>query len=115
MVVYEEYNSKLTIMSTVLPGDQIPARHVNLKLGPGLLQISTVATNKTTESTVIATRAGTLNHSTNGSKWWIETNSRRVRKSYFSKHKEILIFFRVYLVYPCTTRIGDRSHYPKSG
>jgi len=64
-------------MSTVLPGDQIPARHVNLKLGPGLLQISTVASNKTTESTVIATRAGTLNHSTNGSKWWIETNSRR--------------------------------------
>jgi len=64
-------------MSTVLPGDQIPARHVNLKLGPGLLQLSTVAGNKTAESTVIATRAGTLNHSTNGSKWWIDTNSRR--------------------------------------
>lgn len=78
-------------MSTVLPGDQIPARHVNLKLGPGLLQISTVASNKTTESTVIATRAGTLNHSTNGSKWWIETNSRRVRNSY-SKHNEIRNF-----------------------
>ena len=68
-------------MSTVLPGDQIPARHVNLKLGPGLLQLSTVAGNKTAESTVIATRAGTLNHSTNRSKWWIDTNSRRVRNS----------------------------------
>ena len=82
-------SSNLTIMPTVLPGDQIPARHVNLKLGPGLLQLSTVASNKTTESTVIATRAGTLNHSTNGSKWWIETNSRRVRKVTLDTRKSI--------------------------
>ncbi|KAF8158207.1 exosome complex exonuclease RRP40 [Crassisporium funariophilum] len=63
-------------MSTSLPGDRIPAHHVNLKLGPGLLQLSTIASNKT-ESTVIATRAGVVNHSANGSKWWIEGNSRR--------------------------------------
>ena len=93
MVVYRRAgNSKLTIMSTVLPGDQIPARHVNLKLGPGLLQLSTIASNKTTESTVIATRAGTLNHSTNGSKWWIETNSRRVRNTVTLNTRKSIVF-----------------------
>ena len=79
-------------MSTVLPGDQIPARHVNLKLGPGLLQLSTIASNKTTESTVIATRAGTLNHSANGSKWWIETNSRRVRNTVTLNTRKSIVF-----------------------
>ncbi|KAF9046521.1 hypothetical protein BJ165DRAFT_1415103 [Panaeolus papilionaceus] len=54
----------------VFPGDDVPAQHVNLKLGPGLLQLSS-------GSSVIATRAGTLNHSTNKSKWWIENNARR--------------------------------------
>ncbi|KAF8967132.1 hypothetical protein BDZ97DRAFT_1903534 [Flammula alnicola] len=63
-------------MSTVLPGDHIPAQHVNLKLGPGLLQVSSV-TSEGTDSTVIATRAGELNYSSNRSKWWIESNSRR--------------------------------------
>jgi exosome complex component RRP40 len=63
-------------MSVVLPGDHVPAQHVNLKLGPGLLQVSNVVDNKT-ESNVIATRAGILNHSTNRSKWWVESNSRR--------------------------------------
>ena len=100
-------------MSTVLPGDQIPARHVNLKLGPGLLQLSTAASNKTTESTVIATRAGTLNHSPNGSKWWIETNSRRVRNTVALDKKKSMIF--IYLVCPCAARICDRSYYAKSG
>ncbi|KAF7299015.1 hypothetical protein MIND_00849800 [Mycena indigotica] len=53
----------------VLPGQIVPAQHVNLKLGPGLLQ--------TASSSIIATRAGSLHHSTNRSKWWIENNSRR--------------------------------------
>ncbi|PPR00453.1 hypothetical protein CVT24_004514 [Panaeolus cyanescens] len=56
--------------TTVFPGDDIPAQHVNLKLGPGLLQLSS-------GSSIIATRAGSLNHSANKSKWWIENNSRR--------------------------------------
>jgi len=62
-------------MSIVLPGDHVPARHANLKLGPGLQQVSTAA-NKT-GMPVIATRAGELHHSANRSKWWIESNSRR--------------------------------------
>ncbi|EGN98290.1 hypothetical protein SERLA73DRAFT_91563 [Serpula lacrymans var. lacrymans S7.3] len=60
-------------MSIVLPGERIPAQHVNLKLGPGLLQIP--STQK--ESPVIATRAGNLEHSVNRSKWWVESNARR--------------------------------------
>ncbi|KAJ6605691.1 hypothetical protein B0H10DRAFT_2076704 [Mycena sp. CBHHK59/15] len=66
------------IMSTVLPGQHIPAQHVNLKLGPGLLQATGTSNGGTSSSApIIATRAGTLNHSANGSKWWIENNSRR--------------------------------------
>ncbi|KDR82595.1 hypothetical protein GALMADRAFT_237989 [Galerina marginata CBS 339.88] len=63
-------------MSIVFPGDHVPAQHVNLKLGPGILQTSNVTSNKT-ESTIIATRAGDLHHSANRSKWWVESNSRR--------------------------------------
>jgi hypothetical protein len=61
-------------MSIVLPGELVPAQHVNLKLGPGLLQIS----NPKGSQPIISTRAGCLNHSANGSKWWVESNSRRV-------------------------------------
>ncbi|KAF9049504.1 hypothetical protein BDZ89DRAFT_1057386 [Hymenopellis radicata] len=57
-------------MSVVVPGEHVPAQHVNLKLGPGLTQSSS-------SPTVISTRAGTLNHSANRSKWWVESNSRR--------------------------------------
>jgi len=57
----------------VLPGERIPAQHVNLKLGPGLLQHATVDE----ESRVVSTKAGELHHSANNSKWWIESNSRR--------------------------------------
>ncbi|KAF8073732.1 hypothetical protein FPV67DRAFT_1410664 [Lyophyllum atratum] len=60
--------------ATILPGTSVPAQHVNLKLGPGLLQSSSA--NEAGPS-IIATRAGTLNHSSNGSKWWVESNSRR--------------------------------------
>lgn len=73
------------IMAFVFPGDHVPAQHVNLKLGPGLLLSQTSNTSSDrTNSTVIATRAGELNHSTNRSKWWIESNSRRVRSIKFS-------------------------------
>ncbi|OSD07413.1 exosome complex exonuclease RRP40 [Trametes coccinea BRFM310] len=60
-------------MSLVLPGEHVPAQHVNLKLGPGLLQISAASG----EPTIIATRAGEVKHSANRNKWWIEGNSRR--------------------------------------
>ncbi|KAG5648364.1 hypothetical protein DXG03_004936 [Asterophora parasitica] len=60
--------------ATVLPGTAVPAQHVNLKLGPGLLQLSNA--NEAGPS-IITSRAGTLNHSSNGSKWWVESNSRR--------------------------------------
>ncbi|KAF9533059.1 exosome complex exonuclease RRP40 [Crepidotus variabilis] len=62
--------------TVVLPGDHVPAQHVNLKLGPGLQQHSTSSTTKA-EATVIVTRAGELHHSGNRSKWWVESNSRR--------------------------------------
>ncbi|RDB17864.1 Exosome complex component rrp40 [Hypsizygus marmoreus] len=60
--------------ATVLPGTAVSAQHVNLKLGPGLLQFS--GANEAGPS-IITTRAGTLNHSANGSKWWVESNSKR--------------------------------------
>ncbi|KAF9820707.1 hypothetical protein IEO21_01150 [Rhodonia placenta] len=60
-------------MTTVLPGEHISAQHVNLKLGPGLLQLS----SNQGESAVVSTRAGELKHSANRSRWWVEGNSRR--------------------------------------
>ncbi|KAA1469892.1 exosome complex exonuclease RRP40 [Dentipellis sp. KUC8613] len=56
-----------------LPGEHIPAQHVNLKLGPGIQQTST----SNGVDVVVSTRAGTLQHSANGSRWWVESNSRR--------------------------------------
>ncbi|KAJ3925957.1 MAG: exosome complex exonuclease RRP40 [Lentinula lateritia] len=65
-------------MTIVLPGERAPARHVNLKLGPGLFQNSNASTSTGRAApSIFATRAGTLNHSSNGSKWWIESNARR--------------------------------------
>ncbi|KAK0439744.1 hypothetical protein EV421DRAFT_821249 [Armillaria borealis] len=61
-------------MSIVVPGEHVPAQHVNLKLGPGLIQLSQTSTPK---SSIISTRAGMLQHSANGSKWWVESNARR--------------------------------------
>ncbi|EIM85950.1 exosome complex exonuclease RRP40 [Stereum hirsutum FP-91666 SS1] len=60
-------------MSIVLPGETVPAQHVNLKLGPGLQQLS----NAEGSTSVVSTRAGELQHSANGSKWWVESNARR--------------------------------------
>ncbi|KIY64169.1 hypothetical protein CYLTODRAFT_425453 [Cylindrobasidium torrendii FP15055 ss-10] len=54
--------------TVVIPGEPVPAQHVNLKLGPGLIQ---------TTGGVQSTRAGTLNHSANNARWWVESNSRR--------------------------------------
>ncbi|KAJ8080477.1 exosome non-catalytic core subunit rrp40 [Marasmius tenuissimus] len=63
-------------MSIVLPGEQVPAQHVNLKLGPGLSQANSASTSSKTPA-IVSTRAGTLNQSANKSRWWIESNSRR--------------------------------------
>ncbi len=64
-------------MTYVLPGESVPAKHVNLKLGPGLLQVSNVGE----EAAVVSTKAGELKHSANNKLWWIESNARRVRLS----------------------------------
>ncbi|PSR70521.1 hypothetical protein PHLCEN_2v13560 [Hermanssonia centrifuga] len=60
-------------MAHVLPGEVVPAQHVNLKLGPGLLQAST----SDEKDIVISTRAGEVQHTANNRQWWIESNSRR--------------------------------------
>jgi hypothetical protein len=61
-------------MTTIVPGEKVDAQHVNLKLGPGLQQMPSNGSSK-----IISTRAGAVNRSANGSRWWIESNSRRVR------------------------------------
>ena len=66
---------KAAQMSYVLPGEIVPAQHVNLKLGPGLLK----ETNVARESVVLSTKAGELKHSANNKEWWVESNSWRVR------------------------------------
>ena len=61
-------------MSLVLPGDSIPVPSTStLKLGPGLLQPP-----RSNSRQVIATKAGLLNHTANGTAFWVESNSRRV-------------------------------------
>ena len=62
-------------MAYVLPGEVVPAQHVNLKLGPGLLQLQDVGK----DNTIVSTRAGELKHPANNRQWWVESNSRRVR------------------------------------
>ena len=64
--------------SVTLPGELVDAQHANLKLGPGLMQGTNALGG---ESSIISTRAGELKHSANRSKWWVESNSRRVRFS----------------------------------
>ena len=66
-------NPSLTVLimsEVVLPGEPVDAKHPNLKLGPGLLQLS--------DGSTISTRAGTLYHNQTRNKWWVESNSRRV-------------------------------------
>lgn len=63
-----------------LPGELIEAQYSNLKLGPGLLQVS-----GTSDPTIIATtRAGALNQSSNGRRLWVESNARRVSQAIIS-------------------------------
>jgi len=69
-------------MTTILPGERVPAAHVNLKLGPGLSQITKSNSNPLDKSGkdkpfIIGTKAGELKQSANGSKWWVDNNSRR--------------------------------------
>ncbi|KAJ3526330.1 hypothetical protein NMY22_g10206 [Coprinellus aureogranulatus] len=59
----------------VFPGQSVPAKHVNLKLGPGLQQQASY--DNPSESTVVSTKAGLLQHSANRSKWWVDSNARR--------------------------------------
>lgn len=100
----------LTTMSVVLPGEEVPAQHVNLKLGPGLLQVPGVGR----ESTVISTRAGILNHSANRSKWWVESNSRRVRflQVCFQKKGRLI---EDLVVRSSTSGVGRRGDYTEAG
>lgn len=88
-------------MPHVLPGEYIPAQHVNLKLGPGLLQQSTVNESPC----VISTRAGDLQHTTNRSKWWIDSNSRRVSILQRSFLMRIQVVTEHKVVYTSTSRV----------
>lgn len=63
----------------VLPGDTVDAHKQGkrpLKLGPGLLQLSSIS-EANGEDPIVATRPGLLKNS-DGKNWWIETNQRRV-------------------------------------
>lgn len=60
----------------VLPGDVLPnISKLSLKLGPGLLQLPSTSSSRD----IISTRAGLLNQTANGTSFWVESNSRRVR------------------------------------
>jgi exosome complex component RRP40 len=60
----------------VLPGDVVPnISKSSLKLGPGLLQLPSTSSYRD----IISTRAGLLNQTANGTSFWVESNSRRVR------------------------------------
>lgn len=100
-------------MSIVLPGEEVPAQHVNLKLGPGLLQVPGAGSSGR-ESTVISTRAGILNHSTNRSKWWVESNSRRVRflQVCFQQKGRLI---QDLVVRSGTSGVGRRGDYTEAG
>lgn len=75
--------SRLTLtMSLVLPGEHVPAQHVNLKLGPGLLQSSSTQG----QAAIVSTRAGEVMNNPKGNKWWIEGNSRRVSAPAHAAH-----------------------------
>lgn len=72
----------ITAMSVVLPGDVVPARrntHSALKLGPGLLQISSPAV-PSGDGPIIATRPGLLMN-TGGKQWWVQRNLVRASLS----------------------------------
>lgn len=75
-------------MALVLPGESVPVQHINLKLGPGLQQTPTPEGS----NVVVSTRAGCLEHSKNGARWWVESNARRV-SLYFDLSPLKMCFF----------------------
>lgn len=93
----------------VLPGEHVPAQHVNLKLGPGLLQLSTHRVSPNGQP-IISTRAGQLHHSANNSRWWVEGNARRVC---FLRAVSVCTYDHFQLVCPSTPRERDRCR-PRS-
>ncbi|KAI0297729.1 exosome complex exonuclease RRP40 [Russula brevipes] len=60
-------------MSVVLPGEVIPTQHKTLKLGPGLQQ----SADSQGGTSIVVTRAGTLEQNPKGTKFWVEGNARR--------------------------------------
>lgn len=66
-----------TIMSVVLPGEVVQTQHKTLKLGPGLQQ----SVDSEERTSIVVTRAGTLEQNAKGNKFWVEGNSRRVSLS----------------------------------
>jgi len=64
-------------MSLVLPGEVVQTQHKSLKLGPGLQQF----VDSQGKSSIVVTRAGTLEQNPKGNKFWVEGNSRRVSQS----------------------------------
>ncbi|KAH9983345.1 exosome complex exonuclease RRP40 [Russula compacta] len=60
-------------MSVVLPGEVIQTQHKTLKLGPGLQQ----SVDSEERTSIVVTRAGTLEQNAKGNKFWVEGNSRR--------------------------------------
>lgn len=90
--------------SDVLPGELVPAQHVNLKLGPGLLQLSAHPVPSDSQP-IISTRAGQLHHSANNSRWWVEGNARRVSLYTSSRHTHPIIFVQ-YVPAPQESVIG---------
>jgi hypothetical protein len=61
-------------MSVVLPGEVIQTQHKTLKLGPGLQQ----SADSQEGTSIVVTRAGTLEQNPKGTKFWVEGNARRV-------------------------------------
>lgn len=95
--------------SIVLPGEHVPAQHVNLKLGPGLVQLSAHRVSPNGQP-IISARAGQLHHSANNSRWWVEGNARRVS---FLRAVSTCTCDHFHLVRPSTPRERDRCR-PRS-
>lgn len=58
--------------NVVLPGDPIKLSSDKIKLGPGLTQ---------NEESIISLKAGILECSESGKKWWVDNNQKRVSNS----------------------------------
>ncbi|KZS97362.1 hypothetical protein SISNIDRAFT_406449 [Sistotremastrum niveocremeum HHB9708] len=77
----------MSLPSAVLPGDLVPVQHAKLKLGPGLIQLSSSASSSSAQAgsssesssanALLSTKAGSLHHNPQMTKWWIESNAKR--------------------------------------